>query len=439
MISQAQGANSNRGFKILCGLIVGIVVLGLGIAVIRAANRDDGVSTQQRVVPSPSPGPANLGTAPQGAEFNKTYQERVEQSLATKMGEIKAAQEAADRANSEKLAQAMTRLNEIAEQMKRKNDEASRSPAPGSTAGVSTGERSNAQPEPAPAAVDRRTAIIKMGAGGAVARGGSAGAPAGQFIGTPNDVSAIDPTLPTSAGVTPVAARTDAQPREPFVVPESGFGQGRLLNGVVATHKGDFRYTMIKLEGPYTSANDFHVNLDGCTALGEATAAFGEGRINIKPIKLTCTLPSGRTRSWKTSGYVVDSTDGIAGVIGEIDNNQGKRVASVTGTTALEKIGQVLVARESTQIFNPTTGQGQSLLTGNPSAAVAGSIVQGAGAGLRQELRDYFDLFKPSVQVGGGGMVTVFLLTESELPEGGEVFSLVRSANNLQRTGGTAP
>ena len=220
------------------------------------------------------------------------------------------------------------------------------------------------------------------------------------------------------------------EPVDAFVIPEAGFAEGIMLNGVVArANASEFVYTTIKLRGNYTSANDFKQNVDSCVVTGEARAAYAEGRVRIKPVKLTCTLPTGRTRSWKTSGYVVGAADAIEGVVATISDNQAKRVGAVTAASILEGIGNVATAGQSTNVYNPSTGQATSVITGNLGRAVGGGAISGAGHGLRDEVRQYFDLLQPTVQVGGGGKVTVFLQTEAVLPEGGDAFSTVRSAN----------
>lgn len=215
---------------------------------------------------------------------------------------------------------------------------------------------------------------------------------------------------------------------DPFVVPQDGWAEGRLINGVVTTQGGEFRYAQIKLQGMYHSANDYEQNIDGCVVLGESTADIPAGRINIKPIKLTCTLPTARTKTWQTAGYVVDSRDGIQGVAATLVSNGGNKLLAATGAGVVQGGGAFYAQRSVTSTFSPATGSAASVLTGNPANALVGGAVEGAGRNLGQEVQDYYGAFRPTVQAGGGVRVVVFITTSLPLPEGGQAISTVRGA-----------
>ena len=424
--------------KKLTWILVGAIVLLLGglvgVAAIQAAN-DDGPAPKdgkakippknspkgESLIPSPPADQANLGAAPRTEAFGPAYQAQVEKQVRAlidanekSQGEFKRALEAQQRSFDERMDKAAKSAETRIAQT-----------------GAATVPAGMQMANAAPAVPIGPTMVFGVGDPAT-----QNGAPGGQFIGTPGDVNGVAGVSPPGTGAAPtVPGSAASEPSDGFVIPESGFVQGILLNGVVArANAGEFVYTTIKLQGNYTSPNDYQQNVDSCVVVGEARAAFAEGRIRIKPVKLSCTLATGRTRSWKTSGYVVDGADAIEGVVATMVNNQEKRVAVVTAGAILEGIGSVAIAGQSTQAYNPTTGQASSVITGDLGRAAAGGAVRGAGKGLQDEFRQYFDLFQPTVQVGGGTKVTVFLATEAMLPDGGEAISGVRSANPRGQT-----
>ncbi len=417
MIHLAQ-VGARRPLAILTAVLVAFIALGITIAVFRAADKEDASPSKSASASrsiAPATGAANLGEAPHSAAYPQHYQQRIEERVRTLAEELRKDRDKYQQALDEQQRAAQARLdqmtNEALQQLR-----ASQRTSPAESQ-ASPGASNAAQEVPNDVRRATPTPIHSM---------------------EESDPSASGPFLGSSAEARRGAGqstrldeseRPQAKANEPFVIPESGFVQGRLLNGVVAKHTGEFVYTHIKLAGRYTSANHHTQDLDSCIVLGEAYAAIAEGRIKVKPIKLVCTLPSGRTRTWKTSGYVVDATDGIEGIAATLVNNQERRVLAVAGAAALERIGTVVTQRETTQAYSPTTGQATSVLTGQAARAFGGGALDGLGRGLQQEVREYFDLFKPTAQIGGGGLLTVFLHTESELPEGGEVLSTVRSTN----------
>jgi len=216
--------------------------------------------------------------------------------------------------------------------------------------------------------------------------------------------------------------------RDAYLIPEAGWVKGRLINGVIGAQDGDFRYTEIKLTGVYHGPNNYVQSLDGCVVTGEARAVLWERRLHIKPIALSCTLPNRRHQTWKVSGYVVDSLDGIYGVNATLVNNADKKLLASMAAGALEGGGAYVSQRQLTQTYSAGTGVSSGIVTGSPGAYVAGGAAQGAGKGLQGQVQEYYDLYRSTLQIGGGGEVTVHLTTTLALPEGGEALSTVQAA-----------
>ncbi len=359
----------------------------------------------------PSPRPearADLGEAPRSERFDQAWRVQIEQRMHEQMQAFRAELEAREQAREVRDSAQLDRVARMV------NEAASRPlpvplPAPSERLPVAPEARFVALREPG-----QRPNDLLAGAAGVGGRASMAQAMQG--------ASLQGGASPSGAGA-PVSPEPDA-----FVLPQDGWAQGRLMNGIVASQGGEFRYTQIRLVGTYHSANDYLQNVDGCVVLGEGGADVAAGRINVKPIKVTCTFPGGRTRSWPAAGYVVDARDGIQGLAATLVNAGEAKLAAATAAGVVQGAGALFAQRALTSTYTPLTGTASSLITGNPGIAMAGGAAEGAGRGLSQEIQNYYAAFRPTVQTGGGVEVTVFLTTPLVLPEEGRSVSTVRQA-----------
>jgi hypothetical protein len=392
----ANGPSRLKLTSLAIGLVlaVGLIALGLlGGGAERAPERSP---------PNLAPR-AQLGQAPASEIFNQTYQGRLEQMVREQMQSFRAELDSRDRAREARDAAQMERITRMV------NDSSLRASVP--------------EPKPSPAAAIPPEAPKYVLLHEGSSRPGEPWTAGLDRVGT--TPSAAAGPLSGAELADTGAGQRDA---DPFVVPQDGWAEGRLINGVVTAHGGEFRYAQIKLQGMYHSANDYEQDVDGCVVLGESTADLAAGRINIKPIKLTCTLPTARTKTWQTAGYIVDSRDGIQGIAATVVNNGESKLAAATGAGLIQGGGAFYAQRSITSTFSPVTGSAASILTGNPVNALVGGAVEGAGRSLGQEVQNYYAAFHPTVQTGGGVKVVVFLTTPLPLPQGGESISTVRGA-----------
>jgi conjugal transfer pilus assembly protein TraB len=237
---------------------------------------------------------------------------------------------------------------------------------------------------------------------------------AAEWSGSPWDTAA--PPLGASGGA----------PHLANIAPH-GFIEGRMLNGVVAVLGGPDRESVVALSGRYQSANGFESNLDGCFALVQGRPELAAGRIDFKLSRLTCNFPDGASRTWDAAGWVVDH-DGIRGVRALIVQNAGRKLAVAAAAGGVAGFGQ----RLSQEQYQVGTGPGWG-----PSAAFAGSSARDAAGGaassaanaLGQALNEYYGLYTPSLQVGGGTPVTIVLANDLRLPSSGASLSQTHVAN----------
>ncbi len=379
------------------------MLLTLAIAYVNASAQSANVKHKDKAT-------ANLGQAPSSDSYTQTYQSKLEEMVSQKMKQLTELQEQQQKSASEQQKASLARQESM---MQSAIAQLKATSQPNSQA-------TNGQ-APSPASVDehyRPTKIYSMSDLGATDGGKDE-----TFIGSPSDVQN---TFSQDASPSPMS-EADKKNNDAFLIPQSGWIKGRLINGVIGGQAGEFRYTTIKLHGSYFGPNNYSQNLDGCVITGEATPNLSERRFQVKPISLSCTLPNGRNKTWKTSGYIVDAKDGIQGVNGTLVNNEVNKLTASVAAGAIESAGAYYNQSAVNNTVSPLTGSVSGVVT-SPGKYLAGGVVQGAGKGLQENLKDYYELFRSTLQVGGGGEVTVHLTSTLDLPDGGEALSTIKAA-----------
>lgn len=234
------------------------------------------------------------------------------------------------------------------------------------------------------------------------------------------------PTTSAPTAHRPVPRRRGGRAAEANIAPH-GFVEGRLLNGVVAVQGGPDRDSIVALSGNYQSANGFVARLDGCMALVQGKPEIATGRIDFKLSRLTCNFTDGASRTWDAAGWLVDA-DGIRGVRAVIVDNSARKTAVAAAGGAVGGLGQ----RLSQQQYQVSAGPGgfgsSSTFAGSPVRDALGGASTGAANALGQSIADYYNLYAPSLQVGGGTPVTVVLANDLRLPPSGREISQTHTA-----------
>jgi TolA-binding protein len=204
-----------------------------------------------------------------------------------------------------------------------------------------------------------------------------------------------------------------------------GFADGRLLNGVVAIVGGAERESIVALQGPYESANGFRTDLDGCFALVQGRPELASGRIDFKVARLTCNFPDGASKTWDVAGWLVDP-DGIRGVRARIVQNAGRKALAATAGGAISGFGRRLTTEQYQVNAGPLASS--STFIGNASRDALGGSAEGAAGALGQSIADYYNLYTPSLQVGGGALVSVVIANELKFPASGRNLTQTHAA-----------
>jgi conjugal transfer pilus assembly protein TraB len=384
----------------------------------RAATTDPAGSAGPNASEAGDGGKAEFGTATPNDQFVQSFQQQVSRQLQSALTQARQEEES----HLQSYAAQQRDLQEQVQSLQKALDALS-GPAPGNrTAGAD--ERPIDPPQ-----INVRRPVAPDAAEAAPAPAGLGSLLAPGLLGAPGIAEAGD-----AAGDrrVPGSAIRSSHAGDPNIAPH-GFVEGRLLNGVVSIVGGPDRESVVTLTGSYQSANGFVDDLDGCLVLVQGKPEIAAGRIDFKVSRLTCNFPDGASRTWDAAGWLVDA-DGIRGVRATIVENVGRKAAVAAAGGALAGMGQRL-SQEQYQINSLSGGAGigavgtSSTFVGSPGRDALGGAANGASGALGQSISDYYNLYSPSLQVGGGTPVTVVLANDLRLPPSGRGISQTHTAN----------
>lgn len=364
---------------------------------------------------APDSGKAEFGAATPSDQFVQTFQQQVSRQLQSALTQSRQEEES-------RLQGYAAQQRELQDQVQSLQKSLETFGAPGSGLRTGADDRSIDPPQ---VNIRRPSTPDATGAPTASSPLGSMLAPGAFGPGASTEAADAD------SGRLPGAGLRTTHGGDPNIAPH-GFIEGRLLNGVVSIVGGPDRESVVALTGGYQSANGFVDNLDGCLALVQGKPEIAAGRIDFKVSRLTCNFPDGASRTWDAAGWLVDA-DGIRGVRATIVENVGRKAAVAAAGGALAGVGQRL-SQEQYQI-NALSGSvagavgTTSTFIGSPGRDALGGAANGAAGALSQSISDYYNLYSPSLQVGGGTPVTVVLANDLRLPPSGRDLTQTHTAN----------
>jgi TolA-binding protein len=385
------------------GAMVVVLMTGGGISMV--APHDASGQSDQSAIQQSANGETNFGTAVPSDKFVQSFQQQVSQQLQSALSQSTQSQES----KLQEYETQQKQLEDKVQTLQQSVDAAMR----GDNAARATTPSNDVD---APHVSQHRSAVPDPSIG--VARASNPTDSPAMTAPTASDLSAET----MAARISDVSNDAALPFNEPNIAPH-GFVEGRLLNGVVAVVGGPDRESVVALNGAYQSANGFTSDLDGCFALVQGKPEISAGRIDFKLSRLTCNFPDGGSRTWDTAGWLVDS-DGIRGVRALIVENLGRKAAFAAVGGAVGAVGQRLSQQQYEVNAYAGGATGSNLATtatfvGSSSRDAVGGAATGAANAMTQSLADYYNLFTPSLQVGGGTRVTVVLANDLRVPPSG--------------------
>jgi len=401
----------------------------LPVSAPRAAIGDESSTAPNAIAPS---NPTNFGEATPSDKFVQSFQQQVSQQLQSALTQSGEAQEA-------RFHEFEQHERELAEQVRALEQSLSSSTHPAANAATRRATADVGIPDGSEAEAPRVN--MRRSGGSGDSGDGSPSGGAGFFstwsglsnIGSPDTASIANSgrefASSTHEDASMLATAVPAprlRPGDANIAPH-GFVAGRLLNGVVTVQGGAERESVVALSGKYQSANGYQADLAGCFALVQGRPEIATGRIDFKLSRLTCNFADGASRTWDASGWLVDA-DGIRGVRATIVDNTARKAGVAAAGGAIGGIGQ-RISQQQYQINSSALGLGtNSTFAGDVGRDALGGGASGAANALGQSIADYYNLYSPSLQVGGGTRVTVVLANDLRVPPSGREITQTHSA-----------
>jgi conjugal transfer pilus assembly protein TraB len=413
-------------------LLAAVLVAGATLLPASAPRAAGSEGAGPELTPGATADIANFGAATPTEKFVQSFQQQVSQQLQDSLAQASAAQESRLKAFEEQQRQLGAQMQAIEQSVASANSSAPAGARDIHSSGPSYNDPGNVEPprvnvrraDPSEPTGDRVANLLSgLGSNALV---GAPGEPAAELaslsMGRPAPIATGTDHLGVSGGA-PLAR---GRPADANVAPH-GFIEGRLLNGVVALQGGAERDSIVALSGSYQSANGFTTDLDGCLALVQGRPEIATGRIDFKLSRLTCNFPDGASRTWDASGWLVDA-DGIRGIRAVIVDNTARKAGVAAAGGALGGLGQHL-SQQQYEVSGGPVGFGPSAnFSGSSGRDALGGAASGAANALGQSIADYYNLYGPSLQVGGGTPVTVVLANDLRLPPSGREISQTHAA-----------
>lgn len=116
-------------------------------------------------------------------------------------------------------------------------------------------------------------------------------------------------------------------------LPAGSFVTGRLLTGLFAsTRSGGAMPVLLAVRRAYSGPNQRAIPLQGCLAIGKASADLPARRALMQLTTLSCVLPDGTSFERSVKGYVT-GRDGTVGVPGRLETQSGAFLANVAAAS----------------------------------------------------------------------------------------------------------
>ena len=158
----------------------------------------------------------------------------------------------------------------------------------------------------------------------------------------------------------PVVKAAPSPPPRWVRLPAGSFVAGRLLSGVYATaRKNAAMPVLVAVRTAYTGPNRRRVPLEGCLAIGKASADLASERALIQLTTLSCVLPSGESVEREVKGYVM-AEDGTLGAVGKVARHTGRWLANLAAATAIAAGEEVARTQAPAGPSTVLLGQGSS-------------------------------------------------------------------------------
>jgi conjugal transfer pilus assembly protein TraB len=265
---------------------------------------------------------------------------------------------------------------------------------------------------------------------------------------TDNQMSTISANSMRRKGEENGNAKSDNNPRVndkdngEFTLSMGSLISGTLINGAAAptgvSSSSQPVPVLMRIKREAIMPNSFTLDIRECHMIGEAVGSLSDERAQIRAVGISCITEDGQAIEKSIMAYAVSSTDGMAGVRGEVVSRSGAMIANTMTAGFFSGFAE---AAAPTQIGSLNTAPKADTLwqSQNLNQFAGAGILKGASSSV-DRLSDYYmsmvEQMFPVIELLPGTEIDFIVQKGMTLNLNPEIKQEVTQAKNNQATGG---
>ncbi|MFT5715838.1 MAG: conjugal transfer pilus assembly protein TraB [Oleiphilaceae bacterium] len=215
---------------------------------------------------------------------------------------------------------------------------------------------------------------------------------------TDNQMSTISANNMKTKGEVKSKSKSDNNPRVndkdngEFTLSMGSLISGTLINGAAAptgvSSSSQPVPVLMRIKREAIMPNSFTLDIRECHMIGEAVGSLSDERAQIRAVGISCITEDGQAIEKSIMAYAVSSTDGMAGVRGEVVSRSGSMIANTMTAGFFSGFAEAASPKQVGSLN--TTPQADTLWqTQNLNQFAGAGILKGASTSL-DRLSDYY-------------------------------------------------
>ena len=240
-----------------------------------------------------------------------------------------------------------------------------------------------------------------------------------------NDILSSDRVNPLRPEYREPLDKIEEEGREMFTLSMGSIISGTLLNGVAAPTSTDRKDNpmpvLMRIKREAIMPNDYTLDIVDCHMLGSAIGDLSQSRVLIRAEAISCNTHTGEAIEKRINAYAVDSSDGLAGVQGDVVFKSGALLANSMKAEFLSGFASAF-SPNRVQSLNTTPDATELWQTQNMNRATGAGIGKGISGAADRIASYYMDLAEgahPVIELIPGIEVDFIVQTGMTLNLGG--------------------
>jgi conjugal transfer pilus assembly protein TraB len=189
--------------------------------------------------------------------------------------------------------------------------------------------------------------------------------------------------------------KVEEEGTELFTLSMGSIISGTLLNGVAAPTASDRKDNpmpvLMRIKREAIMPNNYSLDIIDCHMLGSAIGDLSQSRVLIRAEAISCNTHTGEAIEKRINAYAVDSSDGLAGVQGDVVFKSGAMIANSMKANFISSFANAF-SPNRVQSLNTTPSATQLWQTQNLDRAAGAGIGQGISGAADRIAQYYMDL-----------------------------------------------